>query len=80
MTRRLRERPLMWAGFCLAVAGLVVTIVQGADSEQLAAASVFALLIFVGELARVTLPGDREVSPIALAGAARLRTAVQDGQ
>jgi HD domain len=69
MTRRLRERPLVWAGFGLALAGLIVTVLQGTSSRQLAAASVFGLLIFVGELARVNLPGDREVSPIALAGA-----------
>jgi hypothetical protein len=69
MSRRLRERPLVWAGFGLALVGLLVTVVQGATSEQLEAASVFGSLIFVGELARVNLPGDREVSPIALAGA-----------
>jgi hypothetical protein len=67
MTRRMQERPLVWAGFGLAVIGLVVTVVRGVSPYQLAVASVFGGLIFVGELARVTLPGDREVSPIALA-------------
>jgi hypothetical protein len=69
MTRGLQQRPLVWGGFGLAAIGLVVTIVRGVSSYQLAVAAVFGGLIFVGELARVTLPGDREVSPIALAAA-----------
>src|ERR1700710_2361839 len=69
MSRRLRERPLVWAGFGLALVGLVVTVVHGAGTAQMRAALVFGTLIFIGELARVNLPGDREVSPSALAGA-----------
>jgi hypothetical protein len=69
MTRRVRERPLVWAGFGLALIGLVAMAVQGASYDQLRVASVFGALIFVGELARVSLPGEREVSPISMAAA-----------
>ena len=69
MTRRMRERPLVWAGFGLVAVGLLVSVLSGPTSQQLAVASVFGALIFIGELARVSLPGDREVSPIALAAA-----------
>jgi hypothetical protein len=69
MTRGIQQRPVVWGGFGLAAIGLVVTIVRGVSPYQLAVAAVFGGLIFVGELARITLPGDREVSPIALAAA-----------
>ncbi|MDX6254869.1 MAG: hypothetical protein QOJ11_1203 [Frankiales bacterium] len=69
MTRRVRERPLVWAGFGLALLGLVAMAVEGPGADQLRVASVFGALIFIGELARVSLPGDREVSPISMAAA-----------
>jgi HD domain len=69
MSRRVRERPLVWAGFGLSVVGAIVLLIGGTSREQLTVAAAFGVLIFVGELARVTLPGDRQTSPIALAAA-----------
>ncbi len=69
MTRTIRERSLVLAGFGLAVTGVIIMLIRGAGPDQLSVASAFGLLIFLGELARVTLPGDRQVSPIALAAA-----------
>jgi hypothetical protein len=69
MIARVREHPVVWAGFGLAAAGLVIMLVRGAGPDQLAVGCAFGALIFVGELARITLPGDREVSPISLAAA-----------
>ena len=69
MRDRTQDRPLAWTGFSLAAIGLIATLVTGVSAEQRQVALAFGLLIFVGELARVTLPGDRQVSPIALAAA-----------
>jgi hypothetical protein len=44
-------------------------VVQGVAGSALGVGAVFGALIFTGELARVTLPGDREVAPVALAAA-----------
>ena len=49
--------------------GLVVTLARGVSHEDAMVAAAFGALIFVGELARVTLPGERQCAPIALAAA-----------
>jgi hypothetical protein len=58
----------------LAAAILTLVAAPGAMLHPISRATVivtlaFAALIFVGELARVALPGDREASPLATAGA-----------
>lgn len=51
----------------LSLAALVLTAAAGFDQPYVALA--FCLVIAGGELARITLPGNRESAPIALAGA-----------
>lgn len=57
----------------VAVAGLVVvcagTMVAATGLVQPEVAFVFGLLIVIGELFRMVMPGNREVAPIATAGA-----------
>ncbi|GLU46728.1 HD-GYP domain-containing protein [Nocardiopsis ansamitocini] len=51
----------------VAVGTLLATLVTGFDQPQVALA--FGVLVGLGELARITLPGHREVAPIASAAA-----------
>lgn len=55
------------AAVACAVGSLLWTVVTGFVDPDVALA--FGVLIAVGELARITLPGNREVAPIASAGA-----------
>ncbi|WP_017556753.1 HD-GYP domain-containing protein [Nocardiopsis baichengensis] len=56
------------AAACVCAAGAVVwTLAEGFVEPH--AALAFGVLIAVGEIARITLPGHREVAPIASAGA-----------
>lgn len=65
------RRPLRTALLSLAVAGSVAALLWTALNgvEEPVVALVFCLFVAGGELARITLPGDREVAPVASAGA-----------
>jgi hypothetical protein len=71
VSHRARRRPtyraVIWAGVVACLVGLVVTLHHGVTREDALVAAAFAGLIFVGELARVSLVGDRQCAPIALA-------------
>lgn len=54
-------------GLLFAVAGVAATAVSGIEQTPIAVA--FGVLIAVGELVRVNLPGDRSAAPLAAAGA-----------
>lgn len=58
---------LICAAGLLAVAGVAHTAAAGLLDPQIAVA--FGVLIAVGELARLTMPGNREVAPIGAAAA-----------
>lgn len=51
------------------VAGTAVTLTLLSGFEQPEVALAFGVLIAVGELSRITLPGKREIAPVASAGA-----------
>ncbi|MEI6374118.1 MAG: HD domain-containing phosphohydrolase [Actinomycetes bacterium] len=51
----------------IVVASAAMLAVEGIQGARIAAA--FAVLIAVGEVVRITLPGDREAAPLAAAGA-----------
>lgn len=58
----------------VAVLAAVILVASAASlsvsgMSELSVAVVFALLIAVGEVVRITLPGDREAAPLAAAGA-----------
>lgn len=65
-TRPMRAALVVAVGAC-SVAALVWTAGNGFVDPYVAL--VFCLFIAVGELARITLPGQREVAPVASAGA-----------
>ena len=67
--RRPRYRVLILAGALACLVGLVVTLHDGMSEEGALVAAAFAALIFTGELARVSLVGERQCAPIALAAA-----------
>jgi hypothetical protein len=71
MSHRARRRPkypvLVWAGVIACLVGVVITLHDGLSRENTLVAAAFAGLIFIGELARVSLVGDRQCAPIALA-------------
>ncbi|TDC03103.1 HD domain-containing protein [Nonomuraea longispora] len=58
---------LICAAGLVAVAGVGYTAAAGLDRPEIAVA--FGALIAVGELARLTMPGNREVAPIGAAAA-----------
>lgn len=58
---------LLTAAGALVTAAIAVSATRGL--EQTSVAIAFALFIAVGELVRITLPGEREAAPIGAAGA-----------
>jgi HD domain len=60
-------RPVVILGLALGATSVVVTAAQGLSHRGLVIALSFGTLIFLGELVRVVLPGDRETAPVAVA-------------
>lgn len=65
----LLAHPLILAAGALTLVAAPEAMLHPLSRETVVVALAFAALIFVGELARVALPGDREASPLATAGA-----------
>ena len=61
------RRAVLTGGFALGIAAFALTLRQGVPQLEVAAS--FVLLVLVGELLRVNLPGDRDSSPIGAAAA-----------
>ena len=67
--RLLLAHPLILASAGLIGVAIPRAMLQGVTRATVLLGFAFAVLIFVGELARVALPGARESSPLATAGA-----------
>lgn len=67
--RMLASHPLIPVAAAVLAFAVPHALLQSITRETLIATFAFVGLMFVGELARVALPGDREASPLATAGA-----------
>jgi hypothetical protein len=67
--RMLASHPLIPVATAVLAFAVPDALLHSVSRETVIATFAFAGLIFVGELARVSLPGDREASPLATAGA-----------
>ena len=66
--RLLMRNPLIFVASCLAALAIPQAMLHGVAHDTVFVELAFAVLIFVGEVARVSLPGGREASPLAMAG------------
>ncbi|MCU1678440.1 MAG: Metal dependent phosphohydrolase [Frankiales bacterium] len=64
----LASHPLILPATALVCVAAPYSMLHGQSRAALLATFAFVGLIFIGELARVALPGDREASPLATAG------------
>jgi hypothetical protein len=64
----LLAHPLILPAGLLSAVAAPYAMLHGLSEPTLVATFAFVALIFIGELARVALPGDREASPLATAG------------
>ncbi|MFL6137030.1 MAG: HD-GYP domain-containing protein [Frankiaceae bacterium] len=72
-------RPVVILGMALGVTSVIVTAADGLTHRGLVVALSFGVLIFLGELVRVVLPGDRETAPVAVACALGYALTFSDG-
>jgi hypothetical protein len=63
-----RIRPIAALGWALGAASVVRVTRLHVDGTSVRLALCFGALVFIGELARVVVSGDREIAPVAIAG------------